>query len=149
MTEVDALRLERLREKMKEGDLDALVCRLPENVVYLTDYWPHHGFSVAVLPKTGRPLLFLPEIEEEYANPNWAEITLFGWGLLKDGDLYDNYRRLLGQVHTELDLKGGRVGVEKSFEIVGPTYRAAEPVIPAAPWSALLDAVFVELPKWE
>jgi Xaa-Pro dipeptidase len=144
MTQVDALRLERLRGKMKEAGLDALVCRLPENIVYLTDYWPHHGFSVAVLPKTGKPLLFLPEIEEEYADPNWAEITLFGWGLLKDGDLYDNYRRLLDQVHMELDLKGGRVGVEKSFEIVGPTYRAAEPVIPAAPWSALLDAVFAD-----
>ena len=144
MAKVDTPRLERLREKMKEAGLDALVCRLPENVVYMTDYWPHHGFSVAVLPKDGKPLLFLPEIEEEYADPDWAEVTPFGWGLLKDGDLYENYRRLLGQAHAKLGLKGASVGVEKSFEVVGPTYRAAEPVIPAAPWSDLLDEVFAD-----
>ncbi|NIO70890.1 MAG: M24 family metallopeptidase, partial [Anaerolineae bacterium] len=76
--------------------------------------------------------------------PDWAEVTPFGWGLLKDGDLYENYRRLLGQAHAKLGLKGASVGVEKSFEVVGPTYRAAEPVVPAAPWSGLLDDVFAD-----
>ncbi len=71
-------------------------------------------------------------------------MTPFGWGLLKDGDLYENYRRLLGQAHAKLGLKGASVGVEKSFEVVGPTYRAAEPVVPAAPWSGLLDEVFAD-----
>jgi len=144
MAKVDTSRLKRLRERMKEAGLDVLICRLPENVVYITDYWPHHGFSVAVLPQDGRPLLFLPEIEAEYADPDWAKVTPFGWGLLKDGDLYENYRRLLGQAHDRLGLKGARVGVEKSFEVVGPTYRAAEPVIPAAPWAKLLDDVFAD-----
>jgi Xaa-Pro aminopeptidase len=129
---------------MKTAGLDALTCRLPENIVYLTDYWPHHGFSVAVLPKDGKPLLFLPEIETEYANPDWAEVIPFGWGLLKDGDLYENYRRLLEQAHARIRLKGARVGVEKSFEIVGSTYRSAEPVVPAAPWWRLLDEVFAD-----
>jgi len=68
MDKTDALRLQRMQEKIKVAGLDALVCRLPENVVYLTDYWPHHGFSVAVLPKSGKPLLFLPEFEAEYAD---------------------------------------------------------------------------------
>lgn len=144
MAQVDAPRLKRLGERMKEASLDVLVCRLPENVVYITDYWPHHGFSVAVLPRDGKPLLFLPEIEEEYADPDWAEVTPFGWGLLKDGDLYENYRRLLGQAHDRLRLKGAHIGVERSFEVVGPTYRAAEPVILAAPWSKLLDDVFAD-----
>lgn len=144
MAQVDAPRLKRLGERMKEAGLDALVCRLPENVVYITDYWPHHGFSVAVLPRDGKPLLFLPEIEEEYADLDWAEATPFGWGLLKDGDLYENYRQLLGQAHDRLRLKGAHIGVERSFEVVGPTYRAAEPVIPAAPWSKLLDDVFAD-----
>jgi Xaa-Pro dipeptidase len=144
MAQVDRLRLERLRAKMKTAGLDALICRLPENVVYLTDYWPHHGFSVAVLPKDDKPLLFLPEIETEYADPNWAEVIPFGWGLLKDGDLYENYRRLLGEAHVRLGLKRARVGVERSFEVVGSTYRSAEPVVPAAPWWRLLDDVFVD-----
>jgi len=144
---VDRLRLERLQAKMKTAGLDALICRLPENVVYLTDYWPHHGFSVAVLPKDGKPLLFLPEIETEYANPDWAEVIPFGWGLLKDADLYENYRRLLGEAHTRLRLRKARVGVEKSFEVVGSTYRSAEPVVPAAPWWHLLDDLFADANK--
>ncbi len=144
MAETDTFRVERLRGNMQAAGLDALVCRLPENVVYLTDYWPHHGFSVAILPKDGKPLLFLPEVEADYAKPDWAEVSPFGWGLLKDDDLYLNYRRLLGRAHDKLGLKGARIGVEKSFEVVGPTYRAAEPVIPAAPWSHLLDEVFAD-----
>ena len=51
MTENERARIERLQKKMVEEGLDALVCRLSENVVYLTDYWPHHGFSVAVLTR--------------------------------------------------------------------------------------------------
>jgi Xaa-Pro aminopeptidase len=47
MMEIDRVRLERLQKRMADENLAALVCRLPENVVYLTDYWPHHGFSVA------------------------------------------------------------------------------------------------------
>jgi Xaa-Pro aminopeptidase len=144
MAKPDTFRLERLREKMKAAALDTLVCRLPENVVYLTDYWPHHGFSVAVLHKEDKPLLFLPEVEAEYADSDWAEVIQFGWGLLKDGDLYDNYRRLLTQTHDRFGLKGAKLGVEKSFEVVGPTYRSAEPVVPAGPWTHLLEQVFAD-----
>lgn len=127
---------------MAEEDLAALVCKLPENVVYLTDYWPHHGFSIAVLPREGEPQVFVPEVEGEYAELGWATVNLFGWGLLKDGDLYDNYRQYLIRVKKDLKLTGKKVGIEMSFEITGPTYRAAEPVIPAGPWNNLLADVF-------
>ena len=63
MAENDRARIERLQKKMAEEGLDALVCRLSENVVYLTDYWPHHGFSVAVLARAGEPPPFVPEVE--------------------------------------------------------------------------------------
>jgi Xaa-Pro dipeptidase len=141
---VDSVRLERLRQRMKESQVDALICRLPENVVYLTDYWPHHGFSVAVMPKEGKPILFVPEIEGEYADPEWAEVKTFGWGLLKDADLYHNYRTLLTETGNALGLQKARIGIEKSFEITGPTYRAAEPVVPAMPWWSLLHEIFAD-----
>jgi Xaa-Pro dipeptidase len=144
MTEMDKTRLDRIQNMMSEQGFDALVCKLPENVVFLTGYWPHHGFSVAVLPKQGKPLVFVPEVEEEYAKFGWAEVSTFGWGLLKDGDLYNNYRTLLTQARDNMSLKGKVVGVEKSFEIVGPTYRAAEPVVPGAPWHGLLAEVFAD-----
>jgi Xaa-Pro aminopeptidase len=144
MPEIERARIERLQKKMGEEGLDALVCRISENVVYLTDYWPHHGFSVAFLTRGGKPLLFIPEVETEYAKPDWAEIVQFGWGLLKDGDLYENYRRLLSGARDRFGLKGKKVGVEMSFEVVAPTYRMAEPVVPSGPWQALLASVFAE-----
>ena len=39
-------------------------------------------------------------------------------------------------------LPGAKIGVEKELEVVGTTYRHAEPIIPAAPWVAMLDEVF-------
>lgn len=144
MSEVDNTRLDRLRGAMEQQDLDVLICKLPENVVYLTNYWPHHGFSFAFFPVDGGTQLFLPEIEEEYADPDWAEATTFGWGLLKDGDLYENYRRILTDVRDSLGLRGAKIGVERTLEITGPTYRAAEPVVPAAPWHDLLKGIFQE-----
>jgi Xaa-Pro aminopeptidase len=144
MTEIDTTRLARLQKQMAEESLHALVCRLPENVVYLTDYWPHHGFSVAVLPREGKPLLFIPEVELDYSNPDWTDTMPFGWGLLKDGDLYENYNHLLSKTAQKLGLAGKRVGVEKSFEVVAPSYRTAEPVVPAQPWKDLIDTVFAK-----
>ncbi len=142
MTTPDADRLDRVRREMVSARLDALICRLPENVVYLTDTWPHHSFSVAVFSKDGNSFLFVPEVELEYADPAWARVSAFGWGLLKDGDLYANYRRLLLQAKQDLGLKTARIGTEQSFEVVGPSYRAAEPVVPAQPWKAMLEEVF-------
>ncbi len=141
---VDSLRRERLQERMREAGLQALLCRLAENVVYLTDYWPHHGFSLAVLGTSGKPLLFVPEVEAGYADPEWAEVTPFGWGLLKDPDLGQTYRTLLESVKSKLGLAKARIGVERGFEVVAPTYRAAEPVVPSFPWWTLLGEVFAE-----
>lgn len=142
MNGTDQTRLKRLQAIMVEKDIAALICRLPENVVYLTDYWPHHGFSVAIVLQEGKPLLYIPEVEQEYANSQWAEITPFGWGLLKDDDLYVNYRRFLEQVRDQYSLPNRTVGIEQGFEVVGPSYRAAEPVVPAMPWVQLNSEVF-------
>ncbi len=144
MAENPRARIERLQHKMALEGLDALVCRLPENVVYLTDYWPHHGFSFALLPREGKPLLCLPEVEEAYAKADWADLALFGWGLLKDDDLYENYRRLLSGAIQKLGLVGKTVGAELSFEVIAPTYREAEPVVPSGPWFDLLHSLFAE-----
>jgi len=142
MAKIDLERLETLQKKMAEQNLAALVCRLPENVVYLTEYWPHHGFSFVVFPQTGKAQLFIPEVEEEYTSRDWADVTTFGWGLLKDGDLYENFRRLLNEARENLGLNGKRVAVEQSFEVTAPTYRAAEPVVPGKPWHDLIGSIF-------
>jgi Xaa-Pro dipeptidase len=142
MAAVDTVRLERLQRMMVDAGLDALVCRLPENVTYITNYWPHHGVSVAVLLREGRPALFVPEVEEDYTDVAWANVETFGWLLLKDPDVYDSFRRVLGGVAARLSLGSATIGIERNAEIIGPTYRSAEPIVPAAPWHAMLEEVF-------
>jgi Xaa-Pro aminopeptidase len=142
MSDYETLRVRRLQELMVEAGVDCLVCRLPENVVYITEYWPVHGISVAVLVQESKPTVFIPEVEAEWGNPTWAEIVPFGWALLKDPDLYSSYRQHLGDIRDSLGLTGSTIGIEKDLEVVGTTYRHAEPIIPAAPWNAMLDEIF-------
>lgn len=142
MAEEDRRRVRTLQGKMIDAGLEALICRLPENVVYLTETWPHHGISVAVLLREGKPTLFIPEVEAEWGNQEWAEVVPFGWALLKDQDLYASYRQLLTQVNDMHNLQGARVGVELALEVVGTTYRHAEPILPAAPWQELLGEIY-------
>ncbi len=135
-------RIRRLQESMDQHGLDAVICRLPENVVFLSEHWPIHGVSIAVLEREGRAHLLVPEIESAYANPDWAEVEVFGWLLLKDRDLYEEVRERLARIRDGRGLASARIGVERAFEVVAPSYRAAEPIVPAEPWNAALAEVF-------
>ncbi|MDT3682166.1 MAG: Xaa-Pro peptidase family protein [Truepera sp.] len=135
-------RIRRLQASMRHHGLDAIVCRLPENVVFLSEHWPIHGVSIAVLEQEGRAHLLIPEIETAYANPDWADVEVFGWSLVKDRDLYEEVRERLSRIRDERGLSSACIGVEQSFEVVGSSYRAAEPIVPAAPWNAALTEVF-------
>src|SRR5438876_2858106 len=52
---IDHEKLDRVRERMERDNLDALVVRAPDNVLYLTNYWPMKGYAVAVFPREGEP----------------------------------------------------------------------------------------------
>src|SRR3954447_686842 len=52
---------------MANRDLDALVLRAPDNVLYLTNYWPMKGYDVAVFPREGEPTLIALEPQREDA----------------------------------------------------------------------------------
>lgn len=142
MSVTDQIRLDRLQALMRERGVDLLITRLPENVAYLTDYWPHHGVSVAVLSQDEKPIVFVPEIEAEWAEQGWAEVHPFGWSLLKDDDEYASFRQVLGQAARSMPSRGAVLGVERTAETIGPPYRSAEPILPAAPWRELLEEVF-------
>lgn len=143
MGTVDTLRLNRLWREMEAEKLDVLVCRLAENVVYLSGTWPVHGVSVAVVAPGQPTVLYLPDGELDLADGEGAEIHPFGWGKLEDPSLYDTYAKIIGEVQQRFLLTGsGRIGVELGFEVTAPSYRSAEPVIPAEPWRAALRKGF-------
>src|SRR5919206_877352 len=57
----DDAKLDRVRAAMGEHDLDALVVRAPDNVLYLTNYWGMKGYEVAVFPREGDATLVVME----------------------------------------------------------------------------------------
>src|SRR4030088_3272376 len=66
----DDAKLERVRALMAERDLDALVVRAPDNVLYLTNFWGMKGYDACVFPREGEPILVCLEASEADAVEN-------------------------------------------------------------------------------
>jgi Xaa-Pro dipeptidase len=75
----DDAKLDRVRALMAEHDLDALVVRAPDNVLYLSNYWPMKGYDLVVFPREGEPTLIALEPQaEDAARTAWTnDIRLF------------------------------------------------------------------------
>jgi len=63
----DDAKLERVRALMAEHELDALVVRAPDNVLYLTNFWGMKGFDACVFPREGEPVLICLEASHDDA----------------------------------------------------------------------------------
>ena len=64
----DDAKLGRVRALMAEQELDALVVRAPDNVVYLTNFWGMKGYDAVVFPREGEPVLICLEASEADAD---------------------------------------------------------------------------------
>ena len=139
---MDAERLSRTRLAMEKAELDALACRLPENVLMLSGHWPLNGFSFLLFPLDGTPLLVLPHCDfNEARDEVWqAECVPFQFGVLTAGDPYAAVAEALRRSASGHNWM--RVGIEAGFEAVAPPWNAAEPAIPAAPTRRMLEEVF-------
>lgn len=138
---MDSVRVELTRRAMAEAGLEALIVRLPENVLLLSGHWPLVGASFLYFPAVGRALCVVPHCDEKEAREElWeAECVSYLSGVLGAGDPYEEIRKALRRV-----IGGGRpsrVGCEGGFESVAPAWNAAEGAVPAAATRALLAAV--------
>jgi Xaa-Pro aminopeptidase len=52
---------------MAEEEVDVLVVRAPDNVLYLSNFWPMKGYDAVVFPREGEPVLVCLEASEEDA----------------------------------------------------------------------------------
>src|SRR5271165_2858055 len=74
----DKLKLDRVRALMAEQNLSALVCRAPDNVLYLTNYWCMKGYDAVVFPREGEPTLIALEPQQADAERNsWTKDILY------------------------------------------------------------------------
>ena len=63
----DDTKLTRVRKLMAEEELDALVVRAPDNVLYLTNFWGMKGYDACVFTREDDPVLITIEASEEDA----------------------------------------------------------------------------------
>jgi Xaa-Pro dipeptidase len=127
---MDPIRVSRVRDALVRAGLDALICRLPENVVFLTGYWPRNGFCYVVFPQQAEPTLILPEGEIEWAEMSGLkDIRLFGWGQVKDTDPYETIAAHLEAIPA---LTGRvQIGYEGRFEVVAPAHMPGDVQVPS------------------
>ncbi len=60
----------RVRSLLAERELDAVVARAPDNVLYLSNYWPIKGYDVVVFPREGDPTLIALDVQQETVERN-------------------------------------------------------------------------------
>jgi Xaa-Pro aminopeptidase len=81
----DDAKLDRVRALMAERELDALVVRAPDNVLYLTNFWGMKGYDACVFPREGEPVLICLEAsEDDAARTAWPADVRFVRGYAED-----------------------------------------------------------------
>src|SRR5690242_714226 len=109
----DPRRDARVRQVLAASGLAAVICRLPDNVVCLADYYPQVGLSFVVYPAEGEPIVIAPRPERELAAAGLvSDVRTFETWRLIDPSPLEVIGRLLGQVVAEKKLAGKPVGYE-------------------------------------
>ncbi|MGH9293082.1 MAG: M24 family metallopeptidase, partial [Acidimicrobiales bacterium] len=127
----DTARLERVRALMRDEDLDALVVRSPDNLVYLTNYWCMKGYDLAVFPVEGAPTLVVvaPQLEDAARTAWTADIRTYPH--YDPADARPPAERALSACLEVLSARGlgRRVGIEMSQSAQSADRMAGEPTV--------------------
>jgi Xaa-Pro dipeptidase len=113
---LDQEKWQRVRQMMERNNLDAVVARAPDNVLYLTNYWTMKGYDLAIFPREGDPTLLVIE-------PQFREAQRTAWN--KDVRFFSFYHPedprppMIRAVEMAVDVLrerklDGRVGIELS-----------------------------------
>jgi Xaa-Pro aminopeptidase len=129
----DAAKLARVRELMAEEELDALVVRAPDNVVYLTNFWGMKGYDACVFPREGEPVLITIEAsEEDAARMAWTDDVRF----IRGYDPADPRPPLARTLDAAVEAAGWyeNVGLELSLGTQASDRMVGEPTTFTAGW---------------
>jgi Xaa-Pro aminopeptidase len=136
----DDAKLDRVRAMMAERELDALVVRAPDNVLYLTNFWAMKGFDACVFPREGEPVLIcLEPSAEDAANTAWTQGVRYFDGY----DATDPRPPSLRALELAREAASGyeRVGLELSLGTQATDRMVGEPTtFPKAWFDAFPDA---------
>jgi Xaa-Pro aminopeptidase len=127
----DGAKLDRVRALMVEAELDTLVVRAPDNVLYLTNFWGMKGYDACVFPREGEPVLICLEAsEEDAARTAWTEDVRFVRGY----DEADPRPPLARTLDAAREIASGRVGLELSLGTQASDRMVGEPTTFTKAW---------------
>jgi Xaa-Pro dipeptidase len=137
----DDAKLERVRALMAEHDLDALVVRAPDNVLYLTNFWGMKGYDACVFPREGEPVLLCLEASADDAErAAWPSDVRFVRGYDPGDPRPVPARTLEAALAASSEL--GRIGLELSLGTQASDRMVGEPTTFTRGWfDAWPDAV--------
>jgi Xaa-Pro dipeptidase len=141
----DTAKLDRVRALMDEEQLDALVVRAPDNILYLTNYWCMKGYDAVVFPRVGEPTLVVlePQLEDAHRNAWTSDVRTFGG--YDAADPRPPWYRALDLCRQIVRERGGRVGLELSQGTQASDRMVGEPTVFSQPWFAGFDDVAGEV----
>jgi Xaa-Pro aminopeptidase len=129
----DDAKLERVRALMAEEDLDALVVRAPDNVLYLSNFWSMKGYDAVVFPREGRPTLICLEASADDAERTaWTDDVRLLKGY-DEGDPRPPTARTL-ELALEAARPHQRVGLELSLGTQAADRMVGEPTTYTQAW---------------
>jgi Xaa-Pro aminopeptidase len=130
----DDAKLDRVRALMaEEEELDALVVRAPDNVLYLTNFWGMKGYDACVFPREGEPELICLEASAEDAERTaWTRRVR----LIRGYDPTDPRPPLARTLDAVLEATRGRgrVGLELSLGTQASDRMVGEPTTYTKAW---------------
>lgn len=129
----DEAKLDRVRALMAEHELDALVVRAPDNVLYLTNFWGMKGYDACVFPRENEPVLVCLEAsEEDAARTAWTDDVRFFKGY-DERDPRPPTARVL-ELAREAASEFERVGLELTLGTQASDRMIGEPTTYTAEW---------------
>jgi len=146
---MDTDRIDRIRLVLRREKCDAIVLRLPENIVMATGAWPMNGFSFAIFTaEAGPAALVAPSCEDEEMCGCWAEdIKYFTWPRLEMRNPQEAIRDALCEIVRRYKLGRACIGYEGSFDCVAPSHNAGEARVPCESSNAMLKSI-VPTARW-
>ncbi len=129
----DDAKLERVRALMADQELDALVVRAPDNVLYLTSFWGMKGYDACVFPREGEPVLIcLEPSADDAARTAWTQDVRLFPGYDGADPRPPGLRAL--ELAREVAAGYGRVGIELSLGTQASDRMVGEPTTYPKAW---------------
>jgi Xaa-Pro aminopeptidase len=131
----DDAKLDRVRSLMAERELDALVVRAPDNVLYLTNFWGMKGYDACVFPREGEPVLITIEAsEDDAARTAWTTDVRFIRGYAPDDPRPVPARTLDAALEAAKDHRS--IGIELGMGTQASDRMVGEPTTFTSAWFA-------------